>query len=183
MMHEDYKQVAAQTVYEDLGVVGVKILISSPIDWNDIANEELGYQIERVSGSIVESIYCQLEMAKPEFSSRKQKVIDDLLACFPKDIQFEEVPNQYCRRHCCLGRPWLKVKTKIGDIVIGWRKRVINIDWGDSDQEATGDQMFPNENVTKDKTYIHAWGYDKAKEYIDKIINFEAPPNFEELLS
>lgn len=53
-------------------------------------------------------------------------------------------------------------------ITIGWRKRVIHIDW-----TATGKKLpdlFPTERVTKEPTYIHAYGYDKAAEYLTKIL-------------
>lgn len=75
-------------------------------------------------------------------------------------------PNQYCAcEHCT---PWFHVETECGKFSIGWRKRVINIDWS-----TIGDLsiMFPNEDVTKGSCYIHAWGNDKATEYLGRIRN------------
>lgn len=70
--------------------------------------------------------------------------------------------------------PWWLVKTEYGMIKIGWRKRVINIDWSDTEYKA-GESKFwdgrdidviTNDDVTKDPTHIHAWGYAKAVEYL-----------------
>ena len=76
------------------------------------------------------------------------------------------IPNQYCGcDHCA---PWYNVSTEHGTITIGWRKRVINIDFSQ-----TGLREFPKilarEDVTKGCGYIHAWGEEKAKEYLSAI--------------
>ena len=77
--------------------------------------------------------------------------------------EFTPIPNQYCPcEHCA---PWFDVKTELGVIRIGWRKRVINIECNWNDLK----QLFPNEDVTKEKNYIHAWGKEKAIEYLTKI--------------
>jgi hypothetical protein len=73
------------------------------------------------------------------------------------------IPNQYCR--CDLCTPWFEVSTTYGVIVIGWRKRVINIDWS-----ATGIVApVPDDEVTCGEGWTHAWGEDKATEYLTKI--------------
>lgn len=68
--------------------------------------------------------------------------------------------------------PWyrLQFKTPTGnhEITIGWRKRVINIDWSKSGKDLK--HLFANENVTKESFLIHAYGYEKATEYLKKII-------------
>lgn len=79
-------------------------------------------------------------------------------------IYVKEIPNGYC--NCCPHRVWLLVTTSIGVIKIGWRKSVIHLEWADSDVEATAEQLFPNEQVTKGDRYIHAYGYKKATEYL-----------------
>ena len=93
-----------------------------------------------------------------------------LIACFPKPIYVEEIPNGYWNDWYAINRPWLIVATQIGRIKIGWRKRVISIDWTDSITKTEAKVLFPDEDVTKDGRMIHAYGYDKAKEYIKKII-------------
>lgn len=78
------------------------------------------------------------------------------------------LPNGYSPR--VEGAPWFRVETEIGPITIGWRKRVISIDW--SETTHTGKDilsLFQAESVTKEKTYIHAEGREKAIEYLSKL--------------
>lgn len=85
-------------------------------------------------------------------------------------IYVKEIPNSYCSDYCCKHLPWFEVTTTKGTITIGWRKRVIEIDWSKSDVEKKSNELFLNEDVTKGDYYIHAWGYEKAQEYIDIIL-------------
>lgn len=93
-----------------------------------------------------------------------------------KDIRMASLPNEYCPcDHCA---PWFNVNTEFGTIKIGWRKRVINIDWSLLEQtlKECGKlpkknilSLFKKEDVTKEETLIHAWGWEKAEEYLTKI--------------
>lgn len=84
-------------------------------------------------------------------------------------INFTAVPNEYCGcEHCA---PWFKVTTEFGVIKISWRKRVVNIDWSEI-SSLTDDVLFDNESVTRGPSFIHAWGYDKAEEYLSCIFNY-----------
>lgn len=71
--------------------------------------------------------------------------------------------------------PWWLMKTKHGLIKIGWRKRVISIDWSDTHYRAekTGEGVWPDtitsDEVTKTETIVHAWSYFKALEYLSKL--------------
>lgn len=93
-----------------------------------------------------------------------------LLSCFPSRIYAREIPNGYCSEVCCKDRTWLIVTTEVGHIKIGPRKRVIVIDWSDSDVDTLGVDLFPGEDTTKQLRSIHAWGIDKAKEYVARIL-------------
>lgn len=54
--------------------------------------------------------------------------------------------------------PWWLIETEIGLVKIGWRKRVISIDWS-----ATPYRIVVTEkDVTKDETMVHAWSYTDA---------------------
>ena len=74
------------------------------------------------------------------------------------------IPNQY---HSGLyDNPWFIVETKWGPLMIGWRKRVISMDWTGSQINHNGDITFKDDEVTTWRTGVHAWGKDKAVEYL-----------------
>lgn len=77
------------------------------------------------------------------------------------------IPNQYCSCEMCA--PWFDVETEFGVIQIGWRKRVINIDWDTLNLTETVLHLFQDEDVTKGEGGIHAWGWDKAKDYLSRL--------------
>lgn len=58
--------------------------------------------------------------------------------------------------------PWWLVKTPYGMVKIGWRKRVINIDWEDTFVRV----VVTKDDVTKDETMVHAYGYAAAVIYL-----------------
>lgn len=64
--------------------------------------------------------------------------------------------------------PWWLVETEHGLIKLGWRKRVIEIDW-----TSTGRRLpltaITEEDVTKQDNLVHAWGYGKAVIYLQAL--------------
>lgn len=61
--------------------------------------------------------------------------------------------------------PWWEVATTHGSFTIGWRKRVIEIDW-----TACGPQPPITRNmVTQSETMIHAWSYGDAVNYLSTL--------------
>lgn len=81
------------------------------------------------------------------------------------DVPLSEIPNGYCPCERCA--PWYVAKTPFGEVTIGWRKRVISIDWSSTGRDL--ESLFEGEEVTKDAHYIHAWGADKAVDYLQRI--------------
>jgi len=61
----------------------------------------------------------------------------------------------YCRR------PWWLFQTDIGLLRLGWRKRVLEIDWSATETRA----VVTKDEVTKSHTMCHAWSTEKAVEY------------------
>ncbi len=87
-----------------------------------------------------------------------------------KEVGFEKIthfqhPNMYCPCERC--EPWARVVTEIGEIEIGWRKRVIHMDWKASGRKFP--ELFKDQDVTQWETGIHAWGRDKAIEYLHRL--------------
>jgi hypothetical protein len=113
-------------------------------------------------------------------------------------IFMEAVPNQYWPERDPYGKfdPWFKVATRIGYIKIGWRKRVINIDWSETTLRSKvkdeydyynkqprrpgGTELFQfaldkNETTTVGDYFIHAYGYEKATEYLKVLASAQVP--------
>lgn len=61
-----------------------------------------------------------------------------------------------------LENPWWLVKTKAGLIKIGWRKRVMSIDWSDTPIR----QIITEDETTKELTMVHAWSEEDALRYL-----------------
>lgn len=65
--------------------------------------------------------------------------------------------------------PWFLVTTEIGIFKIGWRKRVINIEWPKNKINPDYLSLFDYVKDTKDSSHIHAWKREQAVEYLKKI--------------
>ena len=79
---------------------------------------------------------------------------------------FNPIPNEYC--NCNLCTVWYEVRIAgcKGFIKVGWRKRVINLDWS-----ANGTSVeVTQDNVTKNPYLVHAWGYAKMTEYLKVLL-------------
>lgn len=146
--------------------IGVKIFIAAGRPLTELEQGLIYNHIDDISNIIWKGHTLQ----DKEELERAAKIKEAILGLFgERKIYTREIPNGYCNGPCCIHLPWFLVTTSIGPIRIGWRKRVINIDWSETTQKKTADELFPDEDVTKDEHAIHAWGYDKAKEYLDKI--------------
>jgi hypothetical protein len=134
-------------------------------------NETDYSNLREFAGKLLEELNAETLRLKPETKVKYEETKKALLDCFgDRAIYAQEIPNEYCDCYQCKQTsPWFMVTTTKGTIKIGWRKRVINIDWSTMNRE-DAETLFPNEDVTKDDRLIHAWGYEKAKEYINKIL-------------
>lgn len=52
-------------------------------------------------------------------------------------------------------------------IIIGPRKKVYNLAWNDTEVEIN----VTNDEVTKDKFFVHAWSIAKLLEYLTALLN------------
>jgi hypothetical protein len=84
------------------------------------------------------------------------------------DSELIAIPNEYSTYEKF--EPWFLVKHPLGTLKIGWRKRVLQIDWS-----GTGIPIFDefrDEKTTHNTTFIHAHNLEKAADYL-KIIKFK----------
>ena len=95
----------------------------------------------------------------------ERKKLDALLLLAGiEPVAVHEIANKYWG-DSEIGRanPWWLVLTKAGPVVIGWRKRVISINWACTSVRA---KMTADDQTTSELDYCHAWTYAKAVEYL-----------------
>jgi hypothetical protein len=173
----EYKQGYASESWGDHGGLGIKILIATGRELNQKDN----YLLSHIATQIHAGIMAETIRLDPETAKNRAAERTEILALFPAGTQIfvEEIGNGYCSQWCCLQKPWFIVTTPRGRIKIGWRKRVIAIEWEGSAITETADDLFPEEDVTRLGRLIHAWGYEKAKEYIAKLLREGSSANTE----
>lgn len=138
----------------------------------DVLPEDIKYNIsyiaEKASNNINHMI--KIEWAKIHEKEKREKHISELSNYFKSAgfnlIYVKVIENQYSNESWCYKYPWLEVTTNKGIIIIGWRKRVINLDWSESDIDKIGFDIFKNEKTTIGEKYIHCHSGDKAIEYL-----------------
>lgn len=120
-----------------------------------VFNEETKKQMnnEYVRQAAIEKI------AKEQFDKFNYTL---LLSDFKVKRHFELV-NGYHGWSREIWYPWYLFETDVGLIKIGWRKRVISVDW-----ESTGIKWTRpiDPDVTAGETFFHAYSYDKLYEYM-----------------
>jgi hypothetical protein len=151
----------------------IRVAVDRPLNEND---EMAMYKI---ADDAEAALMTETMRLSPVAQEKKKDERTKLLALFSdkvdehgagRDIYVEEIPNGYCSRWCCTQIPWYKVTTRKGVITLGWRKRVIQIAWEPS-VNTVAEKLFPEETSTKYDRMIHAWGYEKAQEYITKLLS------------
>jgi hypothetical protein len=73
--------------------------------------------------------------------------------------------------------PWARLRTGRGDLVVGWRRRVIVVDWADVHARVADERkdalraaaLFPASTSTRGEAYIHAWGLDDAVHVLNTV--------------
>ena len=103
----------------------------------------------------------------------KEELVKAIFLLAGIDVEkFYKIENKYDKDP---DWPWWLAKTYWGLIEIGWRKRVISIDWSDTDLRIKKDairayefHMLPLTTHQTDQgdTYIHAWNYGNAINYL-----------------
>ena len=137
----------------------------------DLEQDKIREAAYKAASLIQSEVMEAVVRACPEAMKRAQMERDELLAIFPRSILVEEIPNGYCHDWCCRHLPWFVVTTEIGRFKIGWRKRVINIEWEETRVTKTASELFPDDDVTKSGRTIHAWSLEDAKRYVQTILD------------
>jgi hypothetical protein len=158
---KEYRQVAGYEGGNGVGVE-VRVLLPDRVELSDAMRRSLltvGYEAYK-------AVQRDVRRNDPKEVEARRREAADIRALFDAPVFVEEVTNEYSLD----GRPWFVVTTKVGRVKVGWRKRVISIDWSGSTVDRDAHDLFPDEDVTKVGRLIHAWGYEKAREYLKKIV-------------
>lgn len=152
---------------------GKPLGIDVQVDIDRELSQDESYEVMRMAEKVLQMLNNNTVLNSQEHKDELAKEKEELLGCFPEQIYVKEIPNGY---HESYLKPWFEVTTKKGIIIIGWRKRVIVIDWSKSDITQKAEDIFGSELVdgykpTMYDKLIHAWGYDKAKQYIQKLLS------------
>jgi hypothetical protein len=87
-----------------------------------------------------------------------------------KQISFEVIPNEY-GPSVYYGR-WFMVPTEVGNLKIGRRKRVTNVDWTSATEESLA-FLFEDQGtisqLTRTDEYVHAWTEEQLTEFLSRI--------------
>jgi hypothetical protein len=145
--------------------IGVDLIIKTKDELDIKLSDSLHAELHKLYNDIV------YEQNKQTIEERHKDYKYYILNCFPDNIFVEEIPNEYSPNDPYYrGYKWLIITTKIGRFKIGSRKRVFHVEWTDTLCNKTSEELFPNETVTKYDKVIHAWNFQKMKEYVDTIM-------------
>lgn len=146
--------------------IGIKVLVSLDRVLTKEEKHNLGYICSKFIEELVSTNNLNDPIRQQEIKEEKEKI----LGLFPVPIFYDLIPNGYCSDYCCRDKPWFIVTTTLGRFKIGWRKRVIHLEWTDTIVQKTAADLFLDQVTTQEGKMIHAWSYEKAKEYIDKVL-------------
>ncbi len=151
---------------------GFNIDLEIMLDLNRELTENDERSISKFSEKIISSLHEESINLNPQTHIDRYNERNQIVSLFGNRAIFvEEIPNGYGDTYHYKFQPWFVVTTSKGRIKIGWRKRVIKIDWEGSAIDYNAEFLFHSEDVTKYDKMIHAWSLDKAKEYIDVLLN------------
>lgn len=154
-------------------ILSVKITVAGTDlpNFEDEKNKEIMYAAYDAGRGLENAIKSAQYCDRPEIIVNRKREKDELLNLFDDKIFVEEIPNGYSPEDPYYSQfPWFIVTTPVGHFKIGWRKRVIELDWSRTVGTGKSEELFPDETTTKGERYIHAWSLEKARGYICKII-------------
>ena len=175
MDKKNMKQISSIESYGGGG--NFKGTIEIEFDKFDSLPEETRSHIGYGASNFLQELREEIAMAwaKENEADQREEHVTELIGIFHlagfEIIHTETIDSQYCSESCCYKFPWIIATTNLGRIKLGWRKRVMNLDWSQSDITAMGEILFKEEETTKGEKYIHCWSKEKAVEYLKKLKN------------
>lgn len=148
----DWRALRSSEFSGHYGSFGIKILIAGrKLDGIDLDSRAISIAamtaVDKVEKAIMEAVIA----VDPEDQKHRVTERAQIVGLFgSRAIYVEEIPNGYdpdsaYSKH----RPWFVITTSVGRFTVGWRKRVINIDWSATVGTKTAEELFAAETVTK----------------------------------
>ena len=169
-MDVEMKTLAGIEAYGGNGTYHAKFILNSPK--YDVLPDEVKNELSYIASKYIDKIRhdIEIEWAKIYEKDKRSDHVTKMESLFTDagidPIAISVIDNQYSGDACYYSYPWLRVVTPFGLIAVGWRKRVICIDWSESYIKADGEKLFKEEKVTKGQAYVHAWSYKDAVRYL-----------------
>jgi hypothetical protein len=158
-----YKQIYKSEGFGGDFDFGIEINLAAPITESEHIRIATHKAVEIIEQAVTREFHANNSKSLERVGREKL----ELLNCFPeKPIYVEDIPNGYCNRACCEHLKWYRATTHVGHILIGWRKRVIEIDWSATKVR----RVITEDSVTKSEIMVHAYGYEKAAEYLTELL-------------
>lgn len=151
------------------GAFGLKILVATNRPC-DLKANAIWSAAHDAAQAIEAEVMAEVIKLDPKAQEHRIAERQQIVGLFADPLFVEEIPNGYSSGWGSRHLPWFVVTTEVGRFRIGWRKRVIHIEWTDTRGTKTAAELFPSEDVTKGERYIHAWTVEKAREYIARVI-------------
>lgn len=119
---------------------------------------------------IEDKLQARTDILNEQTTAQLKETKENIIKLFNEPVYVLEIPNEYGKTWYYRNRPWFMIWTKVGPIKIGWRSSVMHIEWTTISNRIKAEDLFPESTSTKYDYIIHAWSYQEAKQYIDKIL-------------
>lgn len=126
----------------------------------------------RPDGELLEYTYSHRACVTLQENAEISKKFIDLIEAAGIDIiDMTPIENQYHKSSTADN--WYAITTSIGTVVIGWRKRVISMQWVFLNNSIVDLSNIIKTTNTIGSDYVHAYGYDQLGEFL-KVIKLSA---------
>lgn len=149
------------------------VLVRRPEPLTDEDMADASEAVRKLENDMALSLAKKSSHIRQKREYLRQEITDIFVRAGINAIYLEEIENGYWPDSYAALKyesPWFIVTTPVGHFRVGWRKRVLEIDWSRTTIKKNGREIFKEEDVTKEASMIHAWGYDKAAEYLARLV-------------
>ena len=94
-----------------------------------------------------------------------EKIMALVLLAGMKHTEAHKLPNGYCRTN---PEPWMLFVVEGGTFTIGWRKRVISVEWTVKDADPITEEDL--KWITHGPRHFHAYDYQQALLFLTRVV-------------